>query len=606
MVGTGGSVATAGLGGMPGASGATTTNGGNRPAAGGSGATTGASAGIGGAAGLVGTAGGGGSVAGSGAGGGSAGMGGAGLAGGGAYDVVINPYATNPLVAVVNLRGVEATDVKGLEVVVSGQDGASDFAKTYLPTDTELVESLDTSDVGFPESGYHVPIYGLYADRVNDVHIHVARVDHDPIDLTLPLETPLSKPNEDAWVPAITVRTAVPEQMEPGWTVAELNIEPNPAPPIVFVEWTRYIAFDERGAIRWALRFDDLPKGETFTLRRSIDGHFLTGSLDTLIEVTKLGRITRTSKLTEHTLNHEILQIGSADHSEGSSNGASSEYAGNLLVLASKNGASTVQDHVLELDAETGSLLNDWDLAQVLDPTRTTFIDPEVWAPGVGDWLHDNGLAYSTADESIIVSGRHQGVVKLRRDGSLAWLLAPHEGWNAPQLSELLTAVDASGMPYEDSVQQGDAAAGDPAAPEFDWPFGQHSPALLPSGDLLLFDNGNSRHFGPTNASYSRAVIYRIDEAAMTVRQMGQFILTKRESSYYVSNTGELPATGNIFVQPGGNASNPAVFKEVATHVADDGAVSFDTLVFDAALDLSWADPNRWYVYSYRGHRWAI
>jgi len=37
--------------------------------------------------------------------------------------------------------------------------------------------------------------------------------------------------------------------------------------------------FDERGAIRWALRLDDLPKGETFTLRRSITGNFLTGTV---------------------------------------------------------------------------------------------------------------------------------------------------------------------------------------------------------------------------------------------------------------------------------------------------------------------------------------
>jgi arylsulfate sulfotransferase len=496
--------------------------------------------------------------------------------------------------------------VKSVEVVVMGQDGGSDFTKSYLPTDTELVKNLDTSDLSFAESGYHVPVYGLYADRENQVRIRLERVDHEPVDLTLPIETPLSKPDEDVWVPRITVNTALPEQMEPGWTLAELNIEPNPAPPIVFVEWTRSIAFDERGAIRWALRFDALPKGETFTLRRSVNGNILTGSLDTLIEVTKLGRIVQTFTLSNHTLNHEIQQIGSKDSCEGVSDGTNSKYFGNLLVLASKNGASTVQDRILELDSETGTLLNEWDLAQVFDPTRTTFVDPEEWAPGAGDWLHDNGLAYSAVDESIIVSGRHQGVAKIRRDESLVWLLAPHKGWNAPQLDKLLTAVNASGTPYDDSVQSGDAAAGDPDAPEFDWPFGQHSPTLLPSGDLLLFDNGVSRHFGPPYASYSRAVIYRIDEAAMTIRQLGQYVLKWPEASYFVSNTYQLPTTGNVFMQPGGSSSNPAVAKEFATHVAADGTVSFDTLVFDAEVDMSWADPSRYYAYSYRGHRWTL
>ena len=522
------------------------------------------------------------------------------------YDVALDPYQTNPLAAVVNLRGVRPADVTRVQVVVTGQGGGTDFVKTYLPADTELADNLDSSDVTFPEAGFHVPVYGLYADRENDVRIHVERTAAGPIDLTVPIATVLSNPNEAVWLPRITVDTAVPEQMEPGWTVAELNSEPVPAPPIVFVDWTRYIAFDERGAIRWALRLDDLPKGETFTLRRSIAGNFLTGSLDTIVEVTKLGRVIRTAKLTDHTLNHELLQIGSPDDGVGIADGTASAYVGNLLVLASKTGASTVQDRILELDAPTGTLLREWDLAQVFDPTRTTFVDPEQWAPGAGDWLHDNGLAYSPPDESIIVSGRHQGVAKIRRDESLVWLLAPHKGWNPPQSDKLLTAVNASGTPYDDSVQQGDAAAGDPSAPEFDWPFGQHSPVLLRDGDLLLFDNGFSRHFGPTYASYSRAVIYRIDESAMTIRQMGQQVLTRRESSYYVSDTCELPVTGNIFIQPGGSASNPAVAKEYAVHAAADGTVSFDKLVFGAALDMSWADPTRSYVYSYRGHRWPF
>jgi arylsulfate sulfotransferase len=388
--------------------------------------------------------------------------------------------------------------------------------------------------------------------------------------------------------------------------VAEISIEPNPNPPIVFVDWTRSIAFDERGVIRWALRLDELPKGETFTLRRSITGNFLTGFLDTIVEVTKLGRITRTFQLPEHTLNHEILQIGSEDNCEGVSDGTQSGFFGNILVLASKNGASTIQDRILELDSETGEVQSEWDLTEVFDPTRTTFIDPEEWAPGAGDWLHENGLAYSRADESLIVSGRHQGVAKIRRDGSLVWLLAPHEGWNEPESEKLLTAVSASGAPYDESVQLGNEGAGDPAAPEFDWPFGQHSPALLPNGDLLLFDNGCSRHWGSPYASYSRAVIYRIDEAAMTVRQMGQFVLTKRESSYFVSNTHRLPATGNVLIQPGGSASSFAAVKEVTTRVGDDGTIAFDEVVFDAAVDLSFVDSSRWYVGSYRGHRWTF
>jgi arylsulfate sulfotransferase len=568
--------------------------------------TGGATAGTGGA-----TAGTGGVTAGTG--GVTAGTGGAAIGDGGAsvqlsgYDIRVDPYGTSPLVAVVNLHGIAASEVQRVQVVVSGQDGGQDFIRTYSPTDTDLVVNMDTSDVTFPEGGYHVPVLGLYADRENVVRILVDVLDRGRVDLTVKIKTILAKPDETAWVPSIQVKTAVTEQMEPGWTVAEISIEPNPNPTIVFAEWTRTIAFDERGAIRWVLRLDGLPKGETYTLRRSITGNILTGALDTIVEVTKLGRILHTFHLSDYTLNHEIVQIGSEENGGSMSGGTKSQNFGNILTLGSKNGLSTIQDRILELDSGTGKLLNVWDLTKVFDPQRMTYIDAEKWdISQSGDWLHDNGLVYSTADESIIVSGRHQGVAKIRRDGAVVWLLAPHKGWNPPQTAKLLTAVSATGAPYADSVQLGNQAAGDASTPEFDWPFGQHSPALLPNGDLLLFDNGASRHFKGFCGSFSRSVIYRIDEAAMTVRQIGQFILSKSESSCYSSNTHRVLATGNIFIQPAWSAGNTAVAKEITTRVADDGTIAFDKVVFDASVNMSIVDTSRWYVYSSRGHRWTF
>ena len=523
-----------------------------------------------------------------------------------AYDIKVDPYGVSPLVAVVNLRGIEGNDVQGVEVVVAGQDGGQDFVKTYAPTDTEFAVNLDTSDLDFLEDGLHVPVLGLYADRNNDVRILADVPGRDPIDLTMDIETHLTKPDEAAWVPSIRVKTAVIEQMEPGWTVAEISLEPNPNPPVLLLEWKRTIAFDERGAVRWALELD-LPKGEHFTLRRSITGNFLTGSFDTVVEVNELGRILRRFQLPDHTLHHEILQIGSEDNAEGVATGSRSAHFGNILVLASKNGASTIEDHIVELDANTGEVLNDWDLAEVFDRTRTTYIDAEKWDISQnGDWLHDNWLAYSTADESIIVSGRHQGVAKFRRDGTLVWLLAPHKGWQDPQTQKLLTAVSETLAPYADAVQLGNQAAGTASAPEFDWPYGQHSPVLLPNGDLLLFDNGASRHFEGFCNGFSRAVIYRIDEAAMTVRQVAQYILSKIDSSCYCSNTYQLPLTGNVFIQPAGTNNSIAVAREVTVQVATDGTLAFDQVVFDATVDMSIIDANHWYVNSYRGHRWTF
>ena len=99
---------------------------------------------------------------------------------------------------------------------------------------------------------------------------------------------------------------------------------------------------------------------------------------------------------------------------------------------------------------------------------------------------------------------------------------------------------------------------------------------------------------------------YRIDEAAMTVRQIEQLVLSKTESACYCSNTYRLAGTGNVFIQPGFTRGNVAVAMEVATRVADDGTIAFDKVVFDATLDMSIIDTSRWYVYSSRGHRWTF
>ncbi|MGL5913843.1 MAG: aryl-sulfate sulfotransferase, partial [Bacteroidales bacterium] len=199
---------------------------------------------------------------------------------------------------------------------------------------------------------------------------------------------------------------------------------------------------------------------------------------------------------------------------------------GNLLVLCSKNAnAPKIEDHIIIVDRISGMVLKEYNLAEVLDDQRLLGYFPDE----ANDWFHHNSVYYSQEDNSMIISGRHQGIVKVGvGDGKLKWILAPHKAWgvNKPELPNyLLKAVDASGNPYANNIQEGDEKSN-----SFDWTWGQHNVILTKTGNLLCFDNGTHRNFlgGALNVgydpnSYSRIVEYKFDEVNKTVRQVWQY-----------------------------------------------------------------------------------
>jgi arylsulfate sulfotransferase len=363
--------------------------------------------------------------------------------------------------------------------------------------------------------------------------------------------------------------------MEPGWNLVELSI--GDAGRVR----TRPLAFDESGRVRWVLKLDYTDAGAQ-PVRESVNGNILTAISDVVYEFNRLGRNVRQIQLVGYSAHHEVLEIKQGPRT------------GNLLVAVDETGASTQEDRILELNRASGRIVNKWDLTQILDPTRNVLVNNSF------DWLHNNAIEYSPGDDTIIISGRNQGVAKIDQLGKLVWLLAPHRAWQGAQAARLLTAVDSNGAPYSDAVQDG--ADNVVNGVEFDWPWGQHSPILLPAGDIALFDNGFNRHFDPANTNFSRAVIYRVDENAMTVRQLWEYGAV-RGVEYYsriISSVNFLPRTGHLLIQPGitgpaGGLGSAAIVSEVAT----DGAPLFEARVIFAnrnpgtgAFDLS-----------YRAHR---
>ncbi|MFK8031725.1 MAG: aryl-sulfate sulfotransferase [Gammaproteobacteria bacterium] len=187
-----------------------------------------------------------------------------------------------------------------------------------------------------------------------------------------------------------------------------------------------------------------------------------------------------------------------------------------------------------------GSLLNSWELTELIDPTRIGYDATEPGFPffdDVPDWSHSNAVAYNPADDSIIVSVRHQdAVVKFSRaTGELIWILGTHANWGPEYQPYLLTPV---GEPFE-------------------WQYHQHASMFTPQGTILLFDNGNYRAspFDGTipladNESYSRAVEYSIDEENMEITQVWEYGADLAVSQYAPTqgDADWMPTTGNVLI----------------------------------------------------------
>ena len=215
----------------------------------------------------------------------------------------------------------------------------------------------------------------------------------------------------------------------------------------------------------------------------------------------------------------------------------------------------TVRDVIVELD-ENGGVVDDFRLYDILDPYRDNIVKAmdqgavclnidasksgqtlsaeelakmdengqfgDIAGVGPGrNWAHVNSVDYDPTDDSIIISSRHQGIVKIGRDKKIKWILASPEGWKKGWAEKVLTPVDAKGnkIKCEGSKCEGD----------FDWSWTQHTAWRIDSKSdknviyLSVFDNGDGRGMEqpalPT-MKYSRAVVYKIDQKKMTVEQI--------------------------------------------------------------------------------------
>lgn len=420
--------------------------------------------------------------------------------------------------------------------------------ETAEPTTVTVTADGEGHEVVTPPStsgtAHEVPVLGLRTDRTYDLSITAKRSDGS-VERSAKAAEYTTPPLPDEF-PELKV-TSDAKRVAPGITLIPLISgdsgalkDPDPTAKPSPLATGRLVGLDQSGEVVWyyeselqVISVEPTPRG---TLMLGIDEGTVLNLDGTLREIDLLG----------NTLGQWSTKIGDSsgralpEPSEGDEPVVSVDVDsmhhdahelpnGNIIALSTElievdqqtgrtlcpaNPAKyLISDVVVEFE-RSGKVVGRWPVAEGYDPetrpgsdlcppapdTRAAdgWMYPEV--TDERDWTHANAVTLDEANNTLIVSLRNiDGVIGLRYQ-------ADADGPAGERLWDL--------GPDGDLAMQGDGL----------FPYHQHGPDLRPDGTIVVFDDGNLRpgttDAGGTEPSFSRAVIYDVDPAARTVRQV--------------------------------------------------------------------------------------
>ncbi|WP_400262856.1 aryl-sulfate sulfotransferase [Sphingobacterium sp. SG20118] len=309
---------------------------------------------------------------------------------------------------------------------------------------------------------------------------------------------------------------------------------------------------DSEGELRWLLLFKSSPDlnklSTSIGLKRTKKGTFIAGdqSQPRVVEIDMFGNLKRQWDFQKfgYGFHHEITEATN----------------GNFLITVTKtaarlrNGEPRVNDHIIEMNPETGTVVTEWDLANLLDTARYVKPDgitPPSFSQTPNNWAHNNAIG--EIENNLLATLRYQGIVSFSRTGSIHWIISPHKYWGTKHQSLLLKPITENGSLVTDP----DVINGDAHIAGFDWPWGPHTPVAISNDRILVFDNGYDRNWvsnsTPIGTNYSRIVEYKIDAANRTVQQLWSYGKERGAMGFSLAVSGVqyLKQTGHVLFCPG-------------------------------------------------------
>ncbi|MCI5850159.1 MAG: aryl-sulfate sulfotransferase [Sutterellaceae bacterium] len=498
-------------------------------------------------------------------------------------EVIPNPYRIAPLTAVIRNGGYL---LKNATVRIVPKKGGQEIK--YKVSDAKLLTYGG------------VPVFGLYPDYMNTVEVTYDRIFNGKTerftDTFKIYAAPVYKmTNGNSSFASTMFNTKVlktdPKFSDRLYLVNNFVMAPPTASRMAWnnpmggaLEWAfgpENAIIDSTGTVRWYM----LPEREMYDpetiyhsgimmgFRQKPDGSFTWGYGQRYVNYDVMGRKIFNRRLPasyadfSHALDfaqngHTFLRVSESDYRRPDG-----------------KRVHTVRDVIAEVD-EAGNVVDEFKLFDILDPYRANVIRSmdqgavclnidaskagktlsskdlaeqdksnkfgDIAGVGPGrNWAHVNSVDYDPSDDSIIISSRHQSaVIKIGRDKKVKWILSSPEGWRAPWKDKVLKPIDKDGKPIK--------CEGSVCEKGFDWTWTQHTGWRIDSKSnkdvfyLSVFDNGDSRAMEQPalpSMKYTRGVIYKIDQKAMTVQQLWE--VGKQEGFEYYS-----PVTGSTLYTP--------------------------------------------------------
>ncbi len=370
--------------------------------------------------------------------------------------------------------------------VIVDLDAPSTGELRHEADDDVRVFLLEPSD-GSPATQLHFRVRGLLPDADHPLALDVVEAG-GPRSATWSGAV-TTNPPLPGFIPKFEIQSAGPDAIDPVWRLFDMAKLFSTEPSGVYM-------VDDEGTARWYIgdadEYTDLedifqgvrlrPDGTVSYTRRH--GAFIVdelGELSMNISAESLGA--------SGGFHHDLIDLPS----------------GNFLILGyafanvDYEGEGTLYvagDKIYEF-TPAGEVVWTWNSFDHLDPQRRRadfFSEVKIPDPDNGleaqDWTHGNALVYTEADDTILLSMRHQDWILAidHATGEIRWRLGDEGDF---------TLVDTQ-----------------------EWFFHQHSPQWQPDGSLLLYDNAIGNPEQPDNLAHSRAVRYVLDFDAMTATQV--------------------------------------------------------------------------------------